>query len=115
MLRSKENSTSTASNKMKVKVGNYEYWFDMLNLKVYDENDMELSIKDLFELIITNQKSLIVEQAFRLKQDTIINAKIESNRQCQEAINALMTETLEAMNNQVEELQSITARLLDIS
>ena len=83
MLRSKINRDSQQSNKVKVMVGSYVYDYDLLTLKVYDQNDKEYTIEYLFDQILKNQERL-------------------------ETINKNLNKSLEALNSKIDrEIQSL--------
>jgi len=73
MLRSRLNKDTQQSNKVKIQVGSYVYDYDLLTLKVYDENDREWPVQALFEQILKNQSDIEVNKELFSRELTTTN------------------------------------------
>lgn len=105
-LRSRKREDSKASNIIRVKVDKYEYWFDILDLKVYDEKDNEYTIKEILEKpFFTEEKILSVYNELN-KRITATANSVNNTKNEMERLVSLLSETVRALNNKVAMLEN---------
>ena len=105
-LRSKKNPDSKSSNIVRVKVDRYEYWFDLLDLKVYDEKANEYTIKEVLEKPFTTASDLITIYNELNKKITGLGNSLNTSKIETERLVGILSETVKALNEKVSKLEN---------
>ena len=105
-LRSRKEADSKASNVIKIKIDKYEYWYDLLTLKVYDEENNEYTLKQIFERPFDTESRLIFFNNELNKKISITNNKLKQIQDNNERLVEILSQTVRELNEKVEKLEN---------
>lgn len=102
MIRSKKDKIDLESNAVKVKIGKYELYQDVLSFKVYDDENNEYLISDLLQKILD-----LETENFNLKRNF---AKVV---EAQNSTDILIVKAHDIMSLKISQLEDEVQQLKD--